>query len=107
ADDDWHEADEPVLILDDVFAELDVRRRDRLAELIAPAEQVLITAAVAEDVPESLEGARADGMGSVAPRVRRRGCRRADRAAPRPRTGPGRPTTGARPPGPRPGRGTG
>jgi len=70
ADDDWHEADEPVLILDDVFAELDVRRRDRLAELIAPAEQVLITAAVAEDVPEALEGARVDVMGSVATRVR-------------------------------------
>src|SRR5699024_11214017 len=70
ADDDWHEAEEPVLILDDVFAELDVRRRDRLAELIAPAEQVLITAAVAEDVPEALEGARVDVMGSVATRVR-------------------------------------
>ena len=70
ADDDWHEAEEPVLILDDVFAELDTRRRDRLAELIAPAEQVLITAAVAEDVPEVLEGARVDVMGSVATRVR-------------------------------------
>ncbi|HIZ35996.1 MAG TPA: DNA replication/repair protein RecF [Candidatus Ruania gallistercoris] len=70
ADDDWHEAAEPVLILDDVFAELDVRRRDRLARLIAPAEQVLITAAVAEDVPEVLEGARVDVMGSVATRVR-------------------------------------
>lgn len=70
ADDDWHESSEPVLILDDVFAELDVRRRDRLARLIAPAEQVLITAAVAEDVPEALEGARVDVMGSVATRVR-------------------------------------
>ncbi|WP_277050169.1 DNA replication/repair protein RecF [Ruania albidiflava] len=70
ADDDWHESSEPVLILDDVFAELDTRRRDRLAELIAPAEQVLITAAVAEDVPEVLEGARVDVMGSVATRVR-------------------------------------
>lgn len=70
ADDDWHDADEPVLILDDVFAELDARRRDRLARLIAPAEQVLITAAVAEDVPEGLEGARVDVMGSVATRVR-------------------------------------
>ncbi|MHB1489561.1 MAG: DNA replication/repair protein RecF, partial [Cellulomonas sp.] len=45
---------EPVLILDDVFAELDVRRRDRLAELVAPARQVLITAAVVDDVPERL-----------------------------------------------------
>ena len=70
ADDDWHESTEPVLILDDVFAELDSRRRDRLAQLIAPAEQVLITAAVAEDVPEGLEGARVDVMGSVATRVR-------------------------------------
>ncbi len=42
---------EPVLILDDVFAELDETRRTRLAELIGDAEQVLITAAVAADVP--------------------------------------------------------
>ncbi|MFI5101275.1 MAG: DNA replication/repair protein RecF [Actinomycetes bacterium] len=49
---------EPVLILDDVFAELDVRRRERLAELVAPAEQVLVTAAVAQDVPDALSGAR-------------------------------------------------
>ena len=49
---------EPVLILDDVFAELDTPRRDRLAELVAPAEQVLITAAVPSDVPELLGGAR-------------------------------------------------
>lgn len=51
---------EPVLILDDVFAELDSRRRARLAELVAGAEQVLVTAAVAEDVPEELAGARFD-----------------------------------------------
>ncbi|QKW07788.1 DNA replication/repair protein RecF [Streptomyces sp. NA04227] len=49
---------EPVLILDDVFAELDARRRDRLAELVAPGEQVLVTAAVDEDVPGVLRGAR-------------------------------------------------
>ena len=61
---------EPVLILDDVFAELDARRRDRLAELVAPAEQVLITAAVAEDVPERLAGARVDVMGGELRRVR-------------------------------------
>jgi DNA replication and repair protein RecF len=54
---------EPVLILDDVFAELDADRRERLASLVAPAEQVLITAAVAADVPEELAGARVDGMG--------------------------------------------
>jgi len=46
--------DDPVLILDDVFAELDSGRRERLAALIADCEQVLITAAVAEDVPAVL-----------------------------------------------------
>ena len=49
---------EPVLILDDVFAELDETRRARLADLIAGAEQVLITAAVAADVPQTLSGRR-------------------------------------------------
>jgi DNA replication and repair protein RecF len=49
---------EPVLILDDVFAELDTQRRDRLAELVAPAEQLLITAAVQADVPAELSGAK-------------------------------------------------
>ncbi|WP_432053343.1 DNA replication/repair protein RecF [Streptomyces xiamenensis] len=52
------EGPEPVLVLDDVFAELDARRRDRLAGLVAGGEQVLVTAAVAEDVPASLAGAR-------------------------------------------------
>jgi DNA replication and repair protein RecF len=47
---------EPVLLLDDVFAELDATRRDRLAKLLAPAEQVLITAAVVQDVPDELQG---------------------------------------------------
>lgn len=49
---------EPVLLLDDVFAELDTRRRDRLADLVSPAEQVLVTAAVVADVPAALSGAR-------------------------------------------------
>jgi DNA replication and repair protein RecF len=49
---------EPVLVLDDVFAELDVSRRARLAELVAPAEQVLVTAAVEADVPEFAGDAR-------------------------------------------------
>ena len=47
---------EPVLILDDVFAELDVDRRERLARAVAEVEQVLITAAVADDVPGILTG---------------------------------------------------
>jgi DNA replication and repair protein RecF len=49
---------EPVLVLDDVFAELDSRRRSALADVARRAEQVLITAAVAEDVPEGLDGDR-------------------------------------------------
>lgn len=49
---------EPVLVLDDVFAELDTRRRERLAELVAPGEQVLVTAAVDDDVPGVLVGSR-------------------------------------------------
>ena len=56
--------DDPVLILDDVFAELDAGRRAQLADLVADAEQVLITAAVADDVPAQLRGRRftvADG----------------------------------------------
>lgn len=58
------EVAEPILLLDDVFAELDRDRRARLAEVAAHAEQVLITAAVDEDVPEELKGDRyrvADG----------------------------------------------
>jgi DNA replication and repair protein RecF len=45
---------DPVLILDDVFAELDTDRRARLAELTAAYEQVIVTAAVEEDVPLAL-----------------------------------------------------
>ncbi|POM26277.1 DNA replication and repair protein RecF [Actinomadura rubteroloni] len=58
------DGDDPVLILDDVFAELDAGRRSRLATMVAPAEQVLITAAVPADVPTELTGmsyAVADG----------------------------------------------
>src|SRR5207248_7849799 len=61
---------EPVLILDDVFAELDDTRRQQLADLVAPAEQVLITAAVAADVPEQLSGARYDVAAGEVHRVR-------------------------------------
>jgi DNA replication and repair protein RecF len=55
---------EPVLVLDDVFAELDAGRRERLAELVGGASQVLVTCAVGDDVPPTLAGARylvADG----------------------------------------------
>jgi DNA replication and repair protein RecF len=52
------DGDDPILILDDVFAELDTERRGQLADLVAGAEQVLVTAAVAADVPESLSGVR-------------------------------------------------
>jgi len=45
---------DPVIVLDDVFAELDAGRRERLADAVADFEQVLITAAVEEDVPERL-----------------------------------------------------
>ena len=48
--------DDPVLILDDVFAELDSGRRERLAAMVADCEQVLITAAVDADVPSTLTG---------------------------------------------------
>ncbi|MFB7843841.1 DNA replication/repair protein RecF [Microbacterium sp. NPDC056052] len=47
-------AGDPVLILDDVFAELDAERRRRLAGITAGYEQVLVTAAVEEDIPEVL-----------------------------------------------------
>jgi DNA replication and repair protein RecF len=52
------DGDDPILILDDVFAELDSERRGQLADLVSGAEQVLVTAAVAADVPESLTGVR-------------------------------------------------
>jgi DNA replication and repair protein RecF len=61
---------EPVLILDDVFAELDDSRREQLAELVAAAEQVLVTAAFAGDVPAALSGARYDVAGGRVTRVR-------------------------------------
>ncbi|WP_203567499.1 DNA replication/repair protein RecF [Aestuariimicrobium ganziense] len=49
---------EPVLVLDDVFAELDQTRRERLAGAVRDAEQVLVTAAVGADVPDLLAGRR-------------------------------------------------
>ena len=52
------EGSEPVLILDDVFAELDNSRRQALAGVAAGAEQVLITAAVGEDIPADWDATR-------------------------------------------------
>ncbi|NED95460.1 DNA replication/repair protein RecF [Phytoactinopolyspora alkaliphila] len=60
---------DPVLVLDDVFAELDEGRRQRLAELVRPAEQVLVTAAVPDDVPPELRGARVDVLGGAVRRA--------------------------------------
>ncbi|PWR09511.1 DNA replication/repair protein RecF [Micromonospora acroterricola] len=57
---------EPVLVLDDVFAELDTGRRERLAELVGGASQLLVTCAVDDDVPAALRGARYQvGEGTV------------------------------------------
>ncbi|WP_159717918.1 DNA replication/repair protein RecF [Actinomyces marmotae] len=55
---------EPVLILDDVFASLDDRRRQALASMVVGAQQVLVTAAVDADVPDGLAGARFRVAGS-------------------------------------------
>ncbi|WP_433653353.1 DNA replication/repair protein RecF [Micromonospora zamorensis] len=57
---------EPVLVLDDVFAELDTGRRERLAELVGGASQLLVTCAVDDDVPAGLRGTRYQvGEGTV------------------------------------------
>lgn len=61
---------EPVLVLDDVFAELDTGRRERLATLVQSAEQVIVTAAVPDDVPEQLVGGRWDVHDGTVTRVR-------------------------------------
>lgn len=52
------EGSDPVLLLDDVFAELDNARRQALAHVAASAEQVLVTAAVAEDIPADWDAHR-------------------------------------------------
>jgi len=51
------EGEEPVLLMDDVFAELDRQRRDRVAEAALAAEQTIVTAAVAEELPAVLNAA--------------------------------------------------
>jgi DNA replication and repair protein RecF len=57
--------DDPVLMLDDVFAELDGGRRESLARLVSGAEQVLVTAAVPADVPALLAGQRFEVSGGA------------------------------------------
>ena len=64
------EGEDPVLLLDDVFAELDPGRRERLAELAVAAEQALVTAAAAADVPGALAGARFTICDGVVERAR-------------------------------------
>ncbi len=49
---------DPIIILDDVFAELDTHRRRHLADMVHTSTQVFVTAAVAADVPQELDGAR-------------------------------------------------
>ncbi len=61
---------DPVLVLDDVFAELDGERREQLALAASKAEQSIVTAAVLGDVPEQLSGARFEVLGGVVRRVR-------------------------------------
>jgi DNA replication and repair protein RecF len=60
---------EPVLLLDDVFAELDTLRRARLAQVALAAEQVVVTAAVAADVPGELAGTRFEVSGGTVRRI--------------------------------------
>jgi DNA replication and repair protein RecF len=52
------EGSDPVLLLDDVFAELDTARREALAAAAASAEQVLVTAAVLDDIPRDWDATR-------------------------------------------------
>jgi DNA replication and repair protein RecF len=59
------DGEDPVLLLDDVFAELDGQRRDRLAAVAADAEQVLVTAAVPDDLPAALASVRFDVAGGL------------------------------------------
>jgi DNA replication and repair protein RecF len=64
------EGEDPILILDDVFATLDAERRAALAAVAASAEQTLITAAVLEDVPAELRRARVEVGGGIAVMVK-------------------------------------
>ncbi|HEX4788040.1 MAG TPA: DNA replication/repair protein RecF [Actinospica sp.] len=66
----WGAGDDPVLLLDDVFAELDGQRRDRLAAVAAAAEQVIVTAAVPADLPAAMATTRFDVSGGGITRAR-------------------------------------
>jgi DNA replication and repair protein RecF len=65
----WGAGDDPILLLDDVFAELDGDRRDRLATVAAAAEQVLVTAAVPADLPAAMTATRYHVSGGVITRA--------------------------------------
>ncbi|MGO1410520.1 DNA replication/repair protein RecF [Microbacterium sp.] len=82
---------DPILILDDVFAELDSDRRARLAGVVADYEQVVVTAAVAGDVPEPLRGSaiRIDHGRVLGPLVDHPSTEAADAAHPDPGDGSG------------------
>jgi DNA replication and repair protein RecF len=67
---DYGPGGEPVLVLDDVFAELDSDRRGQLAVAASKAEQTIVTAAVPSDVPDVLLGARYDVHAGEVHRVR-------------------------------------
>jgi DNA replication and repair protein RecF len=60
---------DPIIILDDVFSELDKSRRERLVGLVADYSQIIVTAAVEEDLPTDLGGTLVDvTAGVVSPR---------------------------------------
>jgi DNA replication and repair protein RecF len=67
---DFGRGGEPILVLDDVFAELDADRRGQLALAASKAEQTIVTAAVAGDVPDELQGARYEVASGEVRRVR-------------------------------------
>ena len=60
---------DPVLVLDDVFAELDEVRRAKLVQQVKGCEQTIVTAAVAADVPADLSGALFDVFEGTVNRV--------------------------------------
>lgn len=47
---------DPIIVLDDVFAELDAHRREKLVDLVSEYEQIIVTSAVEEDLPAGLRG---------------------------------------------------